>query len=166
MTKVFPVKPEPGIGSLLIGADFIDAYRVRGACVGLDAGRAARLMLAEPPPWVDALMALRNALVTPLGLKTGPGPDDHRDRIGIFPIELSTPDRMVLGFDDRHLDFRLIVDVARAEAAREVTATTLVRLHNLQGRAYLMAIRPFHKLIARSMLSRVARKERRDTFPG
>jgi hypothetical protein len=37
-----------------------------------------------------------------------------------------------------------------------VTATTIVRTHNLLGRAYLATILPFHRLIVQQMLSQVA----------
>jgi hypothetical protein len=156
MTDVFAVEPAPDVGKVLIGAHFIDAYRVMVAADDLDAADAARSMLAEPPAWIDRLMALRHALVAPLGLKTEAGPGDRRERIGLFPIESATRNRVVLGFDDRHLDFRVVIDVVGAGVVSEVTATTLVRLNNLLGLAYLTAILPFHKLIVRSMLRRVA----------
>jgi hypothetical protein len=156
MTVVHAIEPAPGIGEILIGAQFIDAYRVTVATADLDAAGAARLMLGRPPAWTRRLMALRNALVTPFGLKTGPEPGDRGEKIGMFPIESATPGRVVLGFNDRHLDFRVVVDVAATGAASEVTATTLVRLHNLLGRTYLTAILPFHKLIVRSSLGGVA----------
>ena len=156
MTEVFAVKPAPDVGEVLIGAHFIDAYRVTAATDDLDAVDAARSMLAQPAGWVDGLMALRNALVKPFGLKADAGPDDRRERIGIFPIQSATRNRAVLGFDDKHLDFRVVVDVVRAGVVSEVTATTLVRLNNLLGRAYLTAILPFHKVVVRSMLSQVA----------
>jgi hypothetical protein len=157
MTDVHAIEPEPGVGQSLPGAHFVDAYRVIVADAGLDATVAARLMLERPPAWTRRLMALRNALVTPFGLKTGRETDDRRQKIGMFPIESATPRRVVLGFDDKHLDFRVVVDVATAGVASEVTATTLVRLHNLLGRGYLTAIMPFHKLIVRSSLRGVAR---------
>jgi len=156
MTTAIAVKPAADVGKVLTGAQFIDAYRVTVARADLPAADAARSMLARSPAWTRGLMALRNALVTPFGLKTRAGPGDRRERIGLFPIESATRSRVVLGFDDKHLDFRVVVDVARAGVASEVTATTLVRLNNVLGRAYLTAILPFHKLIVRSMLSRVA----------
>ena len=60
------------------------------------------------------------------------------------------------GFNDKHLDFRLVVDVAAAGATRNVTATTLVLTHNWLGRAYLALILPFHRLIVPAMLRKVA----------
>jgi hypothetical protein len=38
-----------------------------------------------------------------------------------------------------------------------VTATTLVRTHNLVGRLYLLVITPFHRVIVRTMLAQAAR---------
>ena len=53
-----------------------------------------------------------------------------------------------MGLDDRHLDFRLAVDVtALDERRREVVATTLVQTHNRLGRTYLAVILPFHRRI-------------------
>ena len=63
---------------------------------------------------------------------------------------------MVAGFNDRHLDFRVVVDVASAGARQNVTATTLVRTHNRLGRTYLAIILPFHRLILRAMMRQVA----------
>jgi hypothetical protein len=76
--------------------------------------------------------------------------------IGLFPIVSETPDRLVAGFNDKHLDFRVVVDVAASGAARNVTATTLVKTHNWLGRTYLAIILPFHRLVVRSLLRQVA----------
>ncbi len=64
------------------------------------------------------------------------------NRVGIFPVISSSAERVVLGFDDLHLDFRIVVDVtALDETARRVTATTLVHRNNLLGRIYLATTR-------------------------
>ena len=156
MIHVHAVKPPPSVNQFLAGAHFIDSYRVTVASADLDALDAARGMLAQPPGWVVGLMALRNAIVKPFGLKTGHETDDRFEKVGIFPIESATPRRVVLGFEDKHLDFRVVVDVAEIGGASEVTATTLVRLNNRLGRAYLTAILPFHKTITRDSLRRMA----------
>jgi len=73
MTRVHAVEPPAGIGERLPGAQFVDSYRVTlaGACP--DALDAARSILAEPPAWVDGLMALRNLIVAPFGNDLKPG---------------------------------------------------------------------------------------------
>ena len=155
MAKAEEVDPAPGIGDLLPGAQFIDAYRVTLAGTHPDAREAARQMLARPPAWVSRLLALRNAIVTPLGLKTGRETEGHADRIGMFPVQSATNDRLVLGFQDKHLDFRVVVDVLETAGGSAATATTLVRTHNLLGRSYLAVILPFHRLIVRASLEGV-----------
>jgi len=155
--KIREITPDIDAGALLAGAQFIDAYRLEVEGRALDARRAAERMIGHAPRWVDALLTLRNMLVAPLGLKTtGASETEPREMVGIFPVLSQTPDRLVSGFNDKHLDFRVVVDVASADAGQEVTATTLVLTHNLLGRGYLAIILPFHRLIVRSMLRQVA----------
>jgi Protein of unknown function (DUF2867) len=159
------VAPAVDADALLAGAQFADAFRVGIGECELDARRAAERMMARPPRWAEALLSLRNFLVSPLGLKTsGANPaapkdktgDETRDMIGIFPVVSETPDRLVAGFNDRHLDFRLVVDVTASGGIRHVTATTLVRTHNPLGRTYLAIILPFHRRIVPALLRQVA----------
>jgi hypothetical protein len=153
--NVEAVEPDIDTGALLAGAQFCDAYSIAIDGTALDARQAAEKMLARGPRWIDMLLALRNLMVAPFGLKTS-APSGASDVIGIFPVVSQTPDRLVAGFDDRHLDFRVVVDVACVGHGQRVTATTLVKIHNLLGRAYLTIILPFHRLIVRSMLRQVA----------
>jgi Protein of unknown function (DUF2867) len=111
------------------------------------------------------LLALRNRLGAVIGLKgtdetpfEASLPADKRRRIGFFPIVSQAQDRVVLGFDDWHLDFRVVVDVLPLSADRQqLTATTLVRTHNGTGRAYLAFIMPFHRAFVRAMLAQAAK---------
>ena len=155
--KVRKVDPNVDSGALLAGAQFVDAYSIMIEGAALDARQAAEKMLARAPRWIGALLALRNFLVAPFGLKTS-APDEPgaRDTIGIFPVVDQTPYRLVAGLYDKHLDFRLVVDVASAGHTQRVTATTLVLTHNLLGRTYLAIIRPFHRLVVPAMLRQVA----------
>jgi len=155
--NVREITPDVDPAPLLAGAQFVDAYRVEMDGAALDAREAARRMFARSPRWAEALLNLRNLVVAPLGLKTsGAGERAAGGMIGIFPVVSETPERLVAGFNDSHLDFRVVVDVMPAGAGQQVTLTTLVRTHNWLGRAYLAIILPFHRLIVRSMLRRVA----------
>lgn len=138
---------------MLPGAEFADAFRMALADGTLDAPAAARRMIGRMPRWAGTLMALRNRILAPFGLKhPTPAPTGSADRIGIFPILTQAPDRIVLGLDDKHLDFRLVVEVATVDGRHSVTATTIVKTRNLLGRTYLAAILPFHRIIARTMV--------------
>jgi uncharacterized protein DUF2867 len=158
--KVDEVKPDIDCGALLPGAQFADAWRIAIDHAALDARRAAERTIGRQPRWARALVILRNILVTPFGLKTsGAGeaePGATRDMIGIFPVVSETPQRLVAGFNDRHLDFRVVVDVASTGSLQTITVTTLVLTHNELGRSYLAIILPFHRLIVRAMLRQIA----------
>ena len=150
------IRPDVDCDSLLAGAQFADAFRVTVPDARLDARAAAERMFLRNPRWVQSLLDLRNAIVAPFGLKTS-GADDTTTHgmIGLFPVLSEAPQRLVAGFDDHHLDFRVVVDVAPAERGQEVTATTLVLTHNWLGRAYLSVITPFHRMIAKTLLGQV-----------
>jgi hypothetical protein len=150
------VAPRSDLNPLLPGAQFMDAYRLEVNGENLDARKAAERMMARAPRWVDMLVALRNIIVAPFGLKTS-GEDRRapRDIIGIFPVVSETPERLIAGFNDKHLDFRVVVDVATSGQRQSITATTLVLTHNWLGRTYLAVIMPFHRLVVRAMLRQV-----------
>ncbi len=155
------VTPEIDAGTLLAGAQFIDAFRVEIGATTVNAREACVRMVLHGPRWIDALVRLRNIAVAPFGLKTsGEGAPAPGGLIGLFPVLSETPERLVAGFDDRHLDFRVVIDVTGHAADREVTTTTLVRTHNLLGRTYLTLIMPFHKLVARGMLGSIVEPTR------
>jgi Protein of unknown function (DUF2867) len=155
--KVHPVEPGVDAAALLAGAQFIDAYSIAIEHAEFDARQAAENMLGRRPRWIETLMILRNRLVAPFGLKTPhPTTRPSADAVGIFPIVSKTPARLVAGFNDKHLDFRVVVDVVASGGGQRVTATTLVLTHNLLGRVYLAIILPFHRLIVRTLLRQVA----------
>ncbi|WP_426410775.1 DUF2867 domain-containing protein [Bradyrhizobium ganzhouense] len=151
--QVHEITPNVDAGAVLSGAQFIDAFRAEVGATQLSAREACTRMMLHGPRWVDALTRLRNILVTPFGLKkSGEGAYAPGGLIGLFPVLSETPERLVAGFDDYHLDFRIVVDVAGEAMLRHVTVTTLVKTNNFLGRTYLTLITPFHKLVARSIM--------------
>ena len=108
------VTPAVDTDALLAGAQFADAFRVEIGDRNLDARQAAERMMARQPRWAEALVSLRNLLVAPLGLRTSVRAWSRpSDMIGIFPVVSQTPDRLIAGFNDHHLDFRVVIDVTR-----------------------------------------------------
>jgi Protein of unknown function (DUF2867) len=150
------VTPDVDKESVLSGAQFADAFRVTVPEAGLDARSAAERIFSRSPRWVEMLIELRHRIVAPFGLKTSAAHEAKAaGMVGIFPVLSETPKQLVAGFNDHHLDFRVVVDVLPAGSGREVTATTLVLTHNWLGRAYLTAIMPFHRMIAKTLLKQV-----------
>jgi hypothetical protein len=80
--------------------------------------------------------------------------------IGFFPVLSKSATEWVVGEDDRHLDFRVTLQL-RTDAAngRELVAGTVVHCHNRLGRIYLAAIAPFHRVIVRASLERAVKKQ-------
>ncbi|MDW5317907.1 DUF2867 domain-containing protein [Rhizobium sp. PL01] len=140
-------------------ADWADCYELLVPGQATTAISAAKRALGDFPAWVRALMWLRNVIVSPFGLKgSGACPDGKVQMIGFFPVISQSSERAVLGFDDTHLDFRIVIDVRQAgELAQRVSVTTLVRRKILLGKIYIAVITPFHRLIVKTMLARLAR---------
>lgn len=122
--------------------DFLDCYSVPST---LSPRQAATRGLALPG-WAAALLSLRNTLVRPFGLKTG---EPERP---IFPTCLESDDELILGTDDRHLNFR--IGLYRQDG--RMFMSTWVHPHNAFGRAYLRLVMPFHILISRGAVARMA----------
>ncbi|MDA9409157.1 MULTISPECIES: DUF2867 domain-containing protein [unclassified Bradyrhizobium] len=159
--SVREITPDVDAGTVLAGAQFIDAFRAEVGTTQLSAREACTRMVLHGPRWIDMLTRLRNILVTPFGLKkSGEGAYAPGGLIGLFPVVSETPERLVAGFNDYHLDFRIVVDVAGEATLRHVTVTTLVKTNNLLGRTYLTLITPFHKLVARSMMGSIVEPAR------
>jgi hypothetical protein len=141
--------------SILPGADWADAFEIDLQDRRLTAIDAARGTLGRMPGWVRRLLAIRNALGRLVGLKTGSEPPEpgQLEKIGMFPV-LSASDReVVLGFDDWHLDFRVVVEALRhGEQGTRLRATTLVRRKTLFGRLYIGLVGPFHRMIVPATL--------------
>lgn len=155
--RPFPVSIPEDCGQILPSADFGDAFAIDVNDPTLSAPQAARLAFSKPPGWIAKLLTLRNIVVAPFGLKSGDEPDLSGSRNGL-PVFSSSPERVVLGLDDMHLNFRLIVDVTGLnDATRRVTATTLVQRNNLLGRVYLATVLPFHKILVPALLARLTR---------
>jgi hypothetical protein len=138
-----PCAPPVDSARILPGHQFVDAYRVLLRS-RIDAMQATRLAFERGPLWIRALLGLRNALGRLVGLKAAPARG--------FPVISQSPEEVLMGFDDKHLDFRVVVGVTAGHA----TVTTIVRCHNLWGRAYLAAVMPLHRAIAARMIESVA----------
>lgn len=157
---------ESGVCQLYKATNLADAYAVRlpeGTITNPEL--LARFIFAHQSPWISGLMRVRDVLVAGFGLKTS-GQLMKADgvakanRIGLFKIYSTSTNEIILGEDDRHLDFRLsLLCQARPSATRthRLVLSTVVHCHNRLGRTYIFIIAPFHRLIVQSMLRRASR---------
>ncbi|MFC3675064.1 DUF2867 domain-containing protein [Ferrovibrio xuzhouensis] len=152
MPHVAPAPPDPDCTAALPGCDFADAFSVVVTRQDIDPGAAMKLAFGTPPGWVNTLMATRNAVMGRLGYKA---PRIQRG----FPVLRAAPGMELSGLDDAHLDFRALVRVTpEGDGRSRITLTTAVRTHNRLGRVYLAVILPFHRVIVRNLLARMARQ--------
>ncbi|MCZ3375901.1 uncharacterized protein DUF2867 [Rhizobium sp. ERR 922] len=160
---VKPLMPHPALPD----ADWADCYELSIPNSDLTAIAAARSMLSRFPIWARLLIRVRDAITSLFGLKSS---SDLRaqelEKIGFFPVVSKSDNQVVLGFDDRHLDFRVVIDVRDDDQGRRlVDATTLVRRNILLGRIYLAIITPFHRLIVATMLADLGKRLRAVSLP-
>jgi len=161
--RAVPLPQPSAVADWYPAADLADAFAVvlpnEATSDLLALGQA---VLAVPPAWVKALLALRDVIVTPFGIKTTRA-IEHELRangvpcIGIFRI-LSTADtEAVVGERDSHLDFKAsLLLQTDGDGRRQLVVTTVVRCNNWIGRIYLAVIAPFHRRVVRSSLRRAA----------
>jgi Protein of unknown function (DUF2867) len=161
-----PPPAESGVASWF-DADLADAFAVPIAAADVAKGidSLARSALSDPAPWIRVLLGARDALVAGLPVKTSQevrraAIADNADRIDFFRIRARSDRELILGEDDRHLDFRLSLLLrARPDGSGdELVATTVVRCHNALGRVYLALIARFHRLVVIGNLSRASNK--------
>ncbi len=152
----------------------IDSYRVAFTDRNkeIDIVQIGRLFFSAAPGWVSTLFAWRNRIVKLLGLKI---PDTIKNRkelietftgtpgeqIGLFRVLEKSAQELILGEDDKHLDFRvslLVEDLHVGTAERQLTISTSIHFNNWLGKLYFIPVQPFHRLIVRSMLKQIGSK--------
>ncbi|WP_420572154.1 DUF2867 domain-containing protein [Kordia sp.] len=113
------------------------------------------------PKWVGFLFKIRNAIVQFFGLKTEIPKDLNNDfKVGgyikFFKIYDISPNEVILGANDSHLNFRAIVTDTN-EPKHNVKVTTLVEYNNKKGKIYMNLIKPFHRMVVKRMVGQAFR---------
>ena len=119
-----------------------------------------RFLLNSQTWWSKNLMKLRNILVKPFGLKTDsdvqPIINFSKGKMtGFFKVLEINEEEVHLLASDKHLEACLSIIMSKTNNHYEVSITTTVYFRNTLGHVYFFFIKPFHKLIVKSMLSRM-----------
>ena len=159
-----PIPSDSVLAPLYAGADLLDAFAIHlPAGASDDPEVLARVAFERQAAWIRALTWVRDRVMATVGVKTSraigaAAAARGLQVIGYFPVLSKSAREMVVGGDDRHLDFRVAVLVRPdAHGAREMVVVTVVHCHNRLGRTYLAAIAPFHRTILRANLQRTVR---------
>lgn len=153
--RACPLPSTSRLASYVGEGDFLDCYAVRSDLSVHDAAE----VITSFPGWVNDLLTVRWAVTAPFGLKNGL--PDTENRVGPFPVEHDDESEIIAGFNDRHLDFRVSILAKDGQ----VHLATWVHPNNVGGRLYLATIMPFHILVARNALARVAAHAEKPVYP-
>ncbi len=124
------------------------------------------------PKWVSTLFSLRNKIVKIIGLKTSKNVKNKEEiiqnlkgvpneQIGLFKIFESSSNEIVMGEDDKHLNFRvsLLLDSSSShQELKNITITTTVQFNNTFGKLYFLPVKPFHHQIVPSILKGIIKE--------
>ena len=159
--------PESRVTSMYAAVNLADAYSIElPSGTSQDPEVLARFIFSELPPWMTGLMNIRDAVVAGFGLKTAKhlkhiDAKNNENRVGIFKIYSKEKTELIVGEDDKHLDFRLSVlysGTASPLGRQRLILSTVVHCHNRLGRVYISTIAPFHRLLVQSSMRHAARR--------
>ncbi|MFZ4928900.1 DUF2867 domain-containing protein [Chryseobacterium sp. Mn2064] len=150
--------------------DYTDSFEgeMKSAPQNIDISEVGRIFFSSSPKWGKKMFAFRNKMVKLFGLKTGDNGKQTKnmndftceigEQVGIFKIFDKTDHEIIIGEDDKHLDFRvsLLYDPTKDKNKENcLTISTTVKFHNWLGVLYFLPVRPFHQLIVPAILKRM-----------
>jgi hypothetical protein len=142
--------------------DYVDRYSAALNAQGLTIEQVGKAFFSSSPAWVDWLFALRNRIVSLLGLKTSGAREavlqnfkcEVGESVGLFKVFDKNEREVILGEDDKHLNFRVSLFLDRENNA--LIVSTIVDIHNWLGTLYFLPVKPFHKLIVPTIVKGMA----------
>jgi Protein of unknown function (DUF2867) len=154
--------------------DFIDSYI--GAVLDLNnninAKKVCKAFFTSSPAWVDKLFTFRNKIVSVFGLKIAKESGDKKkqldnfnceagEQLGLFKVFSSAENEVIIGEDDKHLNFRVSLFIENhpiEKNKKNITITTSAEFNNWFGRLYFLPVKPFHKIIVPTMLKAIIKE--------
>lgn len=148
--------------------DYLDSFEgsFKSFSNKVDATMLCKAFFSSGPKWIDKLFSLRNKIVKFFGLKTS-GKVTNREeqlknfkcepgeQLGLFRVYHKTEKEVILGEDDKHLNFRVSLFLqANTDntLSRTLVIISTVKFNNWFGRLYFLPVKPFHKRIVPAML--------------
>ena len=153
------------LNKFIADKDFVDCYSAQIQHSEQSIDDLARGAQFKMPKWAIPLLLLRNIIVKPLGLKTTfegqqsrTGTINPGEYVNFFHVAERHDNEVIMGGDDKHLDYR--VSVFRDNKVPETLyVATWVHRNNWLGHAYLFFVLPFHKAIVSNMTKNIAKQK-------
>jgi hypothetical protein len=130
-------------------------------------------IFAHHPMWMKSILIARNRIASLCGLDAPTAQEILHpsfkssyavgDTIGVWPIFAMTATELLVGRDNKHLDFRL--SVFKLMDGKEmnnvsVVVSTVCKTHNVFGKIYLFFVVPFHKWGVQWLISQAITSKR------
>ena len=143
-------------------AYFQDGYRTRLRRSSAGPVDIFQSVFSHYPTWMKVVLIARKRLASLAGLEAPTASEimtpemkslySVGEQIGPWPIYALSGSELIAGRDNSHLDFRL--SVLRETNGESVSAviSTVCRVHNTFGKAYLFFVIPFHKWGVRRLI--------------
>jgi hypothetical protein len=165
--------PLPAAGSLTRnydGAVLAEAYAVcLPARASRDSFKTAQKLFASLPIWFQVLSGIWSLMT--VGNRAQGFCNSQRSNgtrrvvhIGDLHIYSYLPDEIIVGWENKHLSFRVAVLLTAATSTQtsEMIVTTAAHCHDSLGKKYLKVISPFYRSAIRSRLQYFATSEWND----
>ena len=155
MKKILKQNAIPTNSLILNGfekVDYCDTYQIQKKTEKNAEEISKEIM--QMPKWASILFKLRNRIVGVFGLKT----DKNSEKTDtFFTIIENTENEIVMGEVDKHLNFKL--SILKNNIENTISLITIVHFNNIWGNIYFFPVKPFHKIILKTMLKRYLKKE-------
>jgi len=151
--------------------DYIDSFSgiLNDKQNTLTSTKLGKAFFTSSPEWIGKLFSLRNKIVSLFGLKTSGEITDREqqlnnfncevgEQLGLFKVFHKSENEVVMGEDDKHLNFRISLFFKQKEleiTKKEIIISTTVEFKNRFGKLYFLPVKPFHKVIVPSMLKSI-----------
>ena len=157
--------------------DYVDSYSSvielhRQSLRIEDVGKA---FFSAPPSWVDNLFVIRDRIVRLFGLKTSGVINDRQplldnfkcevgEQMGSFKVFSKNEREVILGKDDKHLDFRVSLFICAPSQVHgeELIVSTVVIFNSWLGQLYFLPVKQFHRLIVPTILKGMVKRLQMD----
>ncbi len=152
--------------------DYSDSYKsiINNNQHNINSLMVGKAFFSSSPKWIEDLLNFRDRIVSFLGLKTS-GETKNKEEIlkdfkgeigeqlGLFKVFGKTDNELILGEDDKHLNFRVSLFLGDTESLKKsLIISTTVKFNNWLGKLYFLFVKPFHKLIVPSMLKGIIKE--------
>lgn len=120
------------------------------------------------PSWVRVLLLIRDIIVKPFGLAGSLNRKNNNidnsivfkpgQRVVFFTVYNRNKNEIVMAEDDKHLNLKTSIRLEKTKKKYfySLYSSTIVKYNNIWGKIYFTLVKPFHKIIIKTLLNNMA----------